>query len=63
MDYPRIEKKGLAEHAVRPNLEDYDRADVLAWTTQNRIGFLLAIVGLTILAFARAERREKMLGG
>jgi len=45
------------------NLEDYDAADVLAWTTQNRIGFLLAIVAIMVLAFGRAERREKMLGG
>jgi ABC-type transport system involved in multi-copper enzyme maturation permease subunit len=44
-------------------LEDFDPADVLAWTTQNRVGFLLAIVAITVLSFARAERREKMLGG
>jgi hypothetical protein len=45
------------------NLEDFDPADVLAWTTQNRIGFLLAIVAIVVLSFGRAERREKMLGG
>jgi hypothetical protein len=45
------------------NLEDFDPADVLAWTTQNRIGFLLAIVAIMVLSFGRAERREKMLGG
>lgn len=45
------------------NLEEFDPADVLAWTTQNRIGFLLAIVAIVILSFGRAERREKMLGG
>lgn len=45
------------------NLEDFDPADVLAWTVQNRIGFLLAMVAVTLLAFGRAERREKMLSG
>ena len=40
-----------------------DPADLLAWTTQNRIGMLLVIAALTALAFARAERREKLLGG
>jgi hypothetical protein len=45
------------------NLDDFDAADVLAWTVQNRIGFLLAIAAITLLAFGRAERREKMLGG
>jgi ABC-type transport system involved in multi-copper enzyme maturation permease subunit len=44
-------------------LEDFDPADVLAWTTQNRVGFLLAIVAIMVLSFGRAERREKMLGG
>ncbi len=38
-------------------------ADVLAWTVQNRIGFLLAIAAAVALAIARAERREKLLGG
>jgi hypothetical protein len=45
------------------NLEDFDAADVLAWTVQNRIGFLLAIAAVMALSFARAERREKMLSG
>lgn len=35
---------------------------VAAYTLQNRIGILLAIVALGALAFARAERREKLLG-
>lgn len=39
------------------------RADVLAWSLQNRIGFILLIAALTALAFGRAERREKMLAG
>jgi len=38
-------------------------ADVLAWTVQNRIGFVLAVAALVGLAIARAERREKLLGG
>ncbi len=36
---------------------------LLGWALQNRIGFLLAIAALAALAFARAERREKMLSG
>jgi len=35
---------------------------VLAWTAQNRIGFLIAIVGISALAFGRAEQRERLLG-
>jgi len=35
---------------------------VVAYTLQNRIGIALAIAALTALAFARAERREKLLG-
>jgi hypothetical protein len=37
--------------------------DLFAWTLQNRIGFVLAATLVTALAFARAERREKLLGG
>jgi hypothetical protein len=44
-------------------LEGHDPADVLAWSVQNRVGFLLAIPIITALAFGRAERRESMLGG
>jgi len=36
-------------------------AEVLAWTIQNRIGVALAIGALTMLACARAERREQLL--
>lgn len=42
-----------------------DRAEpsqLFAWTLQNRIGVLLALVALAALAFSRAERRETMLG-
>lgn len=35
---------------------------LLAWGLQNRAGFLLATVVLIVLAFSRAENREKMLG-
>ncbi len=35
---------------------------VVAYTLQNRVGIVLAIAALTALAFARAERREKLLG-
>jgi hypothetical protein len=44
-------------------LSDFDAADVLAWSVQNRVGFALAVAAITVLSFARAERREKMLGG
>jgi ABC-type transport system involved in multi-copper enzyme maturation permease subunit len=37
--------------------------DLFAWTLQNRIGFALVIAVVIALAFARAERREKLLGG
>jgi len=42
---------------------DENSADVMAWTVQNRIGFALVVVAITALAFVRAERREKLLGG
>ncbi len=35
---------------------------LLAAIVQNRIGFALVIAAITALAFARAERREKLLG-
>jgi len=40
-----------------------DPAELLAMAMQNRIGFLLVITALVALAFARAENREKLLGG
>lgn len=43
-------------------LEDADPAELLAWTVQNRIGFLLAMAAILALAFMRANRRERMLG-
>lgn len=44
-------------------LEGNATADVLAWTLQNRVGFVLAIAGIVALAFVRAERRERLLAG
>lgn len=44
-------------------LPDNQASQALAWTLQNRIGFLLVVAALTALAFGRAERREKMLSG
>lgn len=43
-------------------VDNADVAEVLAWTVQNRIGVALAIIALAVLAFARAERRERLLG-
>jgi hypothetical protein len=44
-------------------IDDASPSDLFAWTVQNRIGFVLVIAAVTALAFARAERREKLLGG
>jgi len=44
-------------------LHDLDPVLVLAWTVQNRIGFALATAALAALAFAHAERRERLLAG
>ena len=40
-----------------------DPAQILAWTVQNRIGIALVICAIMSLAFMRANRRERMLGG
>lgn len=48
---------------VKSSLDAFDPADILAWTVQNRIGFLIAIVGIAALGFGRAEQRERILGG
>jgi len=45
------------------NFASFDPSDVVAWTVQNRIGFALITVVIALLAFGRAERREKLLGG
>ncbi|MCZ6792392.1 MAG: hypothetical protein O7J95_02115 [Planctomycetota bacterium] len=44
-------------------IADSRAADLFAWTLQNRIGFAMVIAVIAALAFARAERREKLLGG
>jgi ABC-type transport system involved in multi-copper enzyme maturation permease subunit len=60
---------GFGENQVRVSpffnplaIDDASASDVFAWTLQNRIGFALAIAAVVALAFARAERREKLLG-
>ena len=47
---------------LKGSLLAFDASDVLGWTAQNRIGFLIAIVGIAALAFGRAEQRERLLG-
>jgi len=37
-------------------------AEILAWTIQNRIGMTLLFAALIALSYARAERRERLLG-
>lgn len=44
-------------------VEDIEPAQLLALSVQNRIGIALAIAAIVALTFARAERRERMLGG
>jgi ABC-type transport system involved in multi-copper enzyme maturation permease subunit len=41
---------------------DSNMIDVLAYTIQNRILFIIVISAITLLTFSRVERREKMLG-
>jgi len=43
-------------------VDNADVTEVLAWTVQNRIGVALTIIALAVLAFVRAERRERLLG-
>ena len=44
-------------------VDETSAVTVLAWTVQNRVGYLLAIAAVIALAFARAERRERLLAG
>jgi hypothetical protein len=44
-------------------MTDADPSNLVAWSVQNRIGFLLLSAALIVLAFSRAENREKLLGG
>jgi ABC-type transport system involved in multi-copper enzyme maturation permease subunit len=51
-------------NTLLPQIADRaDPSDILAWTIQNRVGSALAILAITALAFARAERRERMMSG
>ena len=44
-------------------LDEADPTELFAWTLQNRIGIVLAMAAILSLAFMRANRRERMLGG
>jgi len=61
---------GFGENPVRISpfynplaVENLSDADLFAAVLQNRLGVILAIAAVIALAFARAERREKLLGG
>lgn len=43
-------------------LENTEKLQVLSYTIQNRIFFIILIGIVTLLTFSRVERREKMLG-
>ena len=43
-------------------VQDADGEELLAMAVQNRVGMALAIAVIVALTFARAERREKMIG-
>jgi len=44
-------------------VDDIAVSDLVAWTVQNRIGWVLGIAALVALALIRAERREVLLSG
>ncbi|MXY51128.1 MAG: hypothetical protein F4Y86_01160 [Gammaproteobacteria bacterium] len=46
-----------------PDAQSQDPTELLARTLQNRVGVALAIAAILALAFMRAGRRERMLGG
>ena len=61
---------GFGENQVRISpfwnpaaIESQDPTELFAWTLQNRIGIVLAMAAILGLAFVRANRRERMLGG
>ena len=61
---------GFGENQVRISpfwnpavIEGADPNELFAWTLQNRIGIVLAMAAIVGLAFMRANRRERMLGG
>lgn len=43
-------------------MESAEKAQMLAYTVQNRIFFILFMAVIALLTFSRVERREKMLG-
>ena len=61
----------LAETRVSPffnpvlfaDSSTYSPAQVVAWTVQSRIGYVLATAAFVAMAFSRAEQREKILQG
>jgi ABC-type transport system involved in multi-copper enzyme maturation permease subunit len=44
-------------------IADADPTEIFAWTLQNRLGFILAMIAILALGFMRANRRERMLAG
>ena len=42
-------------------IENTDKSQILSYTIQNRIFFMILIAALALLTFSRVERREKML--
>lgn len=61
---------GFGENQIRISpfwnpaaLDEADPTELFAWTLQNRIGMVLATAAILALAFMRANRRERMLGG
>ena len=45
-----------------PSLSRVEAGQLLSWTVQNRVGFVLVTAALLALAWVRAERRERLLG-
>lgn len=43
-------------------MDNAEKAQVLSYTIQNRIFFIIFIAVISLLTFSRVERREKMLG-
>lgn len=43
-------------------IESSDKAQIIAYTVQNRILFIIVIVTIALLTFLRVEKTEKMLG-
>ena len=61
---------GFGENQIRISpfwnpyaLDEADPMELFAWTLQNRVGVVLVMAAVLSLAFMRANRRERMLGG